>query len=218
MAFTTAYCTDEDIAIKNPGDFLAIIPSDQRIADFTDGVIVGWALSSITANFATRGAAAGMLVHLKKPSSYGVSGDLLIVDSLVGGVMNLRRKGFATGEGEPPAPLTGITGSVLTARPQIRDASYNLNKLYGVDDLWYGRRYLDLYDPAELSDVCAMMTMYQLYLSEARRSTKDDHWWAKAAMVKKDLDELIKSVAIHWAQAAPGESESSPFSTTVVRG
>jgi hypothetical protein len=229
------FCTDEDIAVRATADFTAIVPVDQLFARGTDGTIAGdgWTLSSPSANFQTLGLAAGHVVRLTAPkASFPTPGELLGVASVhPDGSVTLKRRGLDPGSGFPPGACSGVTFSVSTLMPQIRLASYDLDRRYGVNDLVVGRRSSDLFDPAELREACVLTVLFKLYLDQSRGTSepasiatgRSDVWGSKARWVKLELDELLSRVVVHWRPAtdglgnAPSEAPTTRFSMRVSR-
>lgn len=217
------YCTDESILIRVPGDFIAICPSDQRMALGLDGVTdaTGWLLTSPSVDFSTRGIQPGMVCLLSggKPA-IKPPGEAMIIASLSGPGLVLRRRGMASGVGDLPggaANLTGLTFNLPTLLPQIRKASYDLNRRYGVDDLVYGRRQVDLFDPQEVEDACVLTVLVNQYFAQGRQ-TKEDTFVAKAAQCQRQLDDLLRRVEVLWRPSLAGPDQSGPFNTRVRRG
>ena len=209
------YCTDEAIAIRAPGDFVAICPPDQRMAAGKAGTIPagGWALSDPGLDLSGAGITPGMLVHWAKSTPQGRAPELLAVDSFAGRAAVLRRKGLAAGQGDPPggpAGLSAIEYAVPTLLPQIRKACYDINRRYGVDDFFLGRRQSDLFDPREVEDVAVLTVLANQYGAMARQ-TKDDSFALKAKSAAAELQDLLRRVEVLWrpTPAAPGPAGAS---------
>ena len=223
----TALCTDEAIAIRVGGDFVAICPKGQKLADEQDGVINGWNLTSSTAgDFSVRGVTAGMMVNLATYSSTKPINELLVVDVVNTTTITLRRQGFASGVGDPPgspSALTAVSFTIVTMAPQIESVSFSLDREYGIDDLVTGRRNLDLYNPREAEMACVLETACRLYFA-AWRAAQNDTFFAKAKALQEEMKELKDRVLIHWiaisgtSGAGTVADSSSKFSTRLVRG
>lgn len=219
------YCTDEDIAVRAGGDLLALVPGDQKIASGSDGVFgVGdrWLLTSAGVDFVARGAAGGNICLLTAPKAvFRVPGDLLAVEAAEVGGLRLRRKGMTAGSGDPPGPIAGATGvefALLTLGPQISAESYEIDQLYGTDDLVYGRRHADQYDRRQLIELTAIRVIKNQYLSMARSSTNSDHMYAKYGEYKAKVELLEKRLQVMWTNAPPGLDKTSPFGVRALRG
>lgn len=205
------YCTDEDIAIRAAGDFVVVVPRDQVVAAGADGVLSGssWVLSSASvANFATRGVTPGQMVKLwgAKGTPAGAAfgpesaADLFAVDAVSGATLTLRRKGLASGQGQPPSAigLTGVGFSVVTLYPQIEDASFEIQQRYGIDDAVVGSATADLYKVRELRQATTLTVLHRLYLAMARDSSKPDDFARKASVLRHELSDVLALVALHW--------------------
>jgi hypothetical protein len=223
---TAGYCSDEDLALRAGADFGDLVPGDQSYAAGNDGTFSPsdrWTLASASADFAGQGVAAGMVALIALPRR-GIVPETqqLVVASVSGAGATLRRKGFAPGVGQPPAPPEGCDGvqfTVATLRPQILAATYDLNRRYGVDDLVLGRRTSDLYDPTELIQACVLTVLVARYHAVAKAAdpeTKDGGdaptLWGKARQYKRELEELLARVALHWIAPVigPGAGDRSP--------
>ncbi len=220
----TLYATDEDIAVRAPSDFAALCPHDQVLASGTDGEFPagdGWTLQANSVDFAAQGLAPGHVVQLLGPvSAFGTGGDLLVVDQVSAKSLRLRRKGQATGLGQPPAPLAGLTGVsflVTTLAPQIESASYDLNRRYGIDDRVAGLRTSDLYDLRELREVTVLYVLYMFYVNLSQ--TESDPFGVKARLYRGMLDEALARLTLLRNAAVPSNLEPpvTPFGTRMSR-
>lgn len=215
---TTAYATDEDIAVRFPSDYALLCPRGQLLASGLDGSFSAssrWTLQSASVDFAANGLTPGMVVQLLGPTAaLGAGGDVLVVDSASPGGLVLRRGGLAVGQGQPPAPAAGLTGVefvVTTLAPQIQVASTELNRRFGIDDQVPGRRSLDLADARELRDATVLTAVLGRYLDliqDANGVTA-----LKARLIKAQLDELLGRLALHWNSAEP----TTRFGTKMAR-
>jgi hypothetical protein len=209
------YCTDEDIAIQAGADFLELCPKDQVLATGVDGTFLsdGWTLASASVNFAGFGLfppapvtpaptpfeVAAPVIALSGGTPSGLGANILLsVASVAGAGATLRRKGLAAGVGAPPGlvPRSGIAFVVPTLAPQIEDASYDLDRRYGVDELVYGRRTADEYDPRELRRACVLTVLYRQYFAAARAA--DDTFARKAKVYQAELTDLLARAAVRW--------------------
>lgn len=228
LTLTTVYATDEDIALRAAGDFPLLCPRDQKLAEGTDGAFGPtdpWTLTSDAVDFAAQGLTPGLVVQLLKPTSlFAPPGEAFAVHAVAPGAITLRRKGQATGMGQPPGPpfvQTGISFLVATLAPQIERASYDLNRRYGIDDLIAGRRSVDLYDPREVNEATVLTVLCRQYLSMSRETGEHrDTFSAKAAQVKCELDDLLARVVVRWLPADVAGSRdtlTTRFSTRLTR-
>src|SRR5277367_3555082 len=100
------YATDEDIALRASADFALLCPRDQKVAAASDGTFSPtnlWTLLSNSVNFTANGVVAGQVVQLLGPSlAFRPPCEALVVASAFNGALTLRRKGLATGVGQPP--------------------------------------------------------------------------------------------------------------------
>lgn len=225
---STVYATDEDIALRVAADFSILCPKDQKLAAGVDGVFDSsdrWTLRSASVDFSNLGPSAGQVVLLTKPiASFKPQGEALAIVSTAPGAVTLRRKGLLPQVGQPPAPSSGLAGvefSITTLGPQIEDASYSLNRRFGIDDLVAGRQASSLYDPREVREATVLTVLCRQYLSLSREAGQDgDGFAAKAAAFKQELDDLLARAELHWKPAnATGNTElsTSRFSTRLVR-
>jgi hypothetical protein len=221
---TNSFCSDEDLAVTASADFPLLCPRDQALARGKDGVLSAgnaWLLTSASTNFGLAGVTTGCVVQLVGPvSSFRPPGECFgVVSASVDGVL-LRRKGAAAYAGLPPgAPgLSNVEFSISTLQPQIRAASLDLDRRYGVNDLVMGRRVVDLFDPTELRDAAVYATLVQVYLDASRGSSEPtaaatgraDVWGSKSKQYKLQLDELLARVSLHWTPQVGGALLSVP--------
>ena len=222
---TTVYATDEDIAIRAPADFPILCPRDQKLAAGSDGVFgaaLPWTLTSPSVDFSACGLTPGMILLLTKPAAtFRPPGEALVVVSTAPFAVALRRKGLASGAGQPPSAATGVEFAAVTLAPQIEAASYDLNRRYGIDDQVPGRRAIDLYDPREIREAAILSVLHRQYVAMSRETgDQGDTFGAKAALVKAELDDLLDRVVVRWGpQSAPAAAEGSTnrFGTRLVR-
>ena len=225
---TTVYATDEDIAVRAPADFPILCPRDQKLAWGSDGAFSPtspWVLTSSTVDFSARGLAPGNVVQLLQPvANFRPPGDSLVVDSIAPFAVTLRRKGLATGAGQPPGPSSALIGVEFTANtlgPQIERASYDLNRRFGIDDLVAGRRAVDLYDPREIREATVLSVLYRQYVAMSRETgEQQDAFAAKSALLKAELDDLLDRLVVRWGPpGAPmaAEGTTSRFGARLAR-
>jgi hypothetical protein len=210
-ALAEVYCTDEDIALRALGDYPQLCPDHQKLASGTDGVFSGagrWTLTSATVDFANAGVHAGNVIWLKAPrSQYRNDGELLAVESVGSdGSATLRRLGKGASVGQPPAPaagLTGVTFEVLTFDPQIDQASYEINRWYGIDATYPERTP---FDARQLSLLCVLWVLELAYGLNRRKRAED--FGLKYEVVKAELDDQRSRATVQWGpqglSARPG--------------
>ena len=226
-----SYATDEDIALRASADFSALCPRDQVLASGSDGVFLAsdpWTLTSASVDFSAFGLAPGQVARLTKPvTSFGASGDLLVIQALSPGAITLRRKGQAAGVGQPPSSSSGLTNvefAVRTLGPQIQLASFDLDHRFGIDDRIVGRRSVDLDDPLQLREAVVLTVLHQQYLDQSRQfsgpsDTPDDWYAAKARIAKAELTEVLDRLTLKWnaADVAARSIATTRFSTRLSR-
>lgn len=226
----TALCSDESIALRAGSDFALLCPQDQKLVSGTDGAIAqgSWVLTSSAVGAWPASVATGQVVQLLNHSNPIPKklNELLVVDSVSGAELTLRRKGMASGAGQAPgspAALSGVMFLIATLGPQIEQASYNLDRRFGIDDLVTGRRNSDLYDPREAEELCVLEVLKRQYI-DAWKAANDDVFKAKFLQINRDLDDLIARSVIHWSPASasdgagPIDDSTNRFTTRLVRG
>ncbi len=223
----TLYATDEDLAIRASPDFSLLCPADQTLAHGTDGVFGAsdrWTLTSATVDFAAQGLTPGQVVQLLGPTAnFKPPGECLVIDSVSAVGVRLRRKGFPSGVGQPPAPAGGLTGVeflVVSYEPQLSRASYDLAQRFGIDESLNGRRSADLYDPRQLREMTVLTVLHRQYLALSREAgSQEDVLSAKARRLKEELDEVLARAVLHWASdATTGDfTATTRFSAQIAR-
>lgn len=215
------YASDEDVAVRATGDFAVLAPDWQKAAFGIDGVFAPgapWTLSSATVDFEAAGVRSGHVVCLRKPtSSFKGSGELLAVASAAGTSLTLRRIGAGLGEGAPPAPWAGISGveyRIATLAPQIEEASFDLNRRFGIDPLVSSRSPAALFDRRELRAACVLTVLAQRYSAETRGGEGD--FPLKLQRINQDLSDVLARLEVRW-NSATGSGASSMFSTRISR-
>lgn len=217
-------CTDEDIATRFRGDF-EILCAREYLAAAKDGAIPAgspWTLASTSTRFASQGVAPGCVVVLDTPSaSFGAAGMLFAVDVAADSGLSLRRLNMAPGVGlapGPPAGLAGIGFKVPTMAAQIENASFDIELQFGVSAYATGRLSSDLVNPREVRAACVLTVVADRYFDLARQAEKgSDLYYAKAAMVKQQLTDLIDRVSVHWKPGPVLPEESSVFGMRIER-
>lgn len=215
------YCTDENIALRAWGDYMAVCPPSQKLAAGTDGVILStnrWELTSATVNFGVAGVIPGCVVSLKVGNTFGSNGEIFAVNSVSGGTVVLRRLGQNASVGQPPSPaagLTGITFSVLTFGPQIDVASYDANHFFGIDVISPTKSPARLYDQRELQSYVVLMVLKRAYAISLKQKAED--YALKLEQVSEELSDLTARLTIRWGSDGKSEPPTSIFSTRVRR-
>jgi hypothetical protein len=219
---STVYATDENIAIRASGDFALLCPDWQKLAAGIDGVFLPgapWSLGSASVNFSAAGVTSQHVVLLRKPSSaFKGSGELLAVESASGTTLTLRRLGSGPNLGQPPSPASGLTGVeflVATLDPQIEEASFDLNRRFGIDPMVAGRTPSDVYDLRDLRQACVLTVLAQRYSSETRGSSGD--FALKLSQVKQELSEVLARLQLRWDSSGVDTRSTGWFSTRLVR-
>ena len=217
----TVYATDENLAIRSSSDFTMLCPDWQKLAFGTDGAFAAgapWVLKSASVDFSAAGVAAQHVVWLRKPTTvFRGSGELLAVDGASGSGLTLRRLGTEPGVGYPPGPAAGLTGVeflIASLGPQIEEASFDLNRRFGIDPNVAGRSPADVYDLRDLRQACVLTVLAQRYAAETRGDHGD--FALKLAQVRQELSEVLARLTIRWGGGTDRQS-SNWFSTRIVR-
>lgn len=212
------YATDEDIKVRCSGDFDMLAPADQSLAAGTDGAInvsSPWVLNSVSANFAASGLTAGNVISLKL-TVHGPATHFAVV-SVTTNATTFRRVGMLASQGQPPviANVTGLTYSVQTFRAQIEDASYDLNRRFGINDDFADRQASYLYDARELRQACVLTVLMRQYATESR--TKDGDFASKLTVVSRELDDVLARISVKFGSLGQGSEPVNRFSMRVRR-
>lgn len=198
----TIYATDEDIAVRCGPDFATLCPADQVVAAATDGAFAAgdrWTLTSASTDFVARGAAAGQVAQLLKPTTqFRPQGTRFAVQSAAAGGLTLRRLGQVAGIGQQPSPAGGLTGVefvIGTFGPQLERASIDLDRRFGIDPSVPGRSASNIRDLTPLRDAAVLSVLVQRYrlLGEGSESFE-----GKADSLSKELDALLAGLSIAW--------------------
>ncbi|WP_165072111.1 hypothetical protein [Paludisphaera rhizosphaerae] len=214
------YATDEHLAIRAGGDFVALTPAWQVAAAGSDGAFASgspWDLTSASIDFEAAGIGPGSVCLLTRPqTTFRGSGVLLAVDQVDGPTATLRPIG--PGSGSSPVPAAGLSGVVFafpTLRPQIEDASFDLNRRYGIDPASLYRNPSNLVDLRELRAACVVTVLLNRYTFEARG--KDGDYRAKARLLRDDLDQMLARLGLRWTPAVAAPRRTTPFNTRISR-
>gem|GEM_PF-5517217 len=160
-----------------------------------------WELTSASAGgrFGSAGILPGMIAILSARSG-GVEGggQQFAVRGVSAGVLTLRGKGLAAGQGWPPTYSGPVRYQVRSLRPQIVAAAADIGRRYGIgrvgDPPFSG-------DARVLADLVVLSVLYRAYLLFARQADGDD-FSRKAKSIKADLDATIGLLP----PGAPGNS------------
>lgn len=219
---STVYAADEDVAVRAPGDYAVLAPAWQKLAQGTDGVFAAgepWTLVSGSTDFQAAGVGPGHVVLLRKPSTaFKGSGELFAATSASGGSLVLRRIGMDAGRGAPAAPAAGLAGVeflVATLGPQIEEASFELNRRFGIDPAVPGRSPADLLDARDLRHACVSTVLARRYASEARSGEGD--FALKLRRAEAELAEALARLDVRWGPPGADRQPASVFSTRIVR-
>ena len=218
---TTVYATDESIAIKAASDYDALCPPGQTLARGSDGVFASgtpWVLTSASIDFEDQGVGVNDVVLLTTPKTlFPGSGEFLAVESASGGSLTLRRVGEAAGVGQPPGigGATGVTFEIETFYPQIEEASFDLNRRYGIDPAVTGRAPSDLYDLRDLRLATVCKVLRDRYTAESRDSRSD--FARKAKAMDDELTQVMSRLSVRWAASATAPQSAGWFGMMIVR-
>ena len=215
------YATDEEVALCIPRDYASVCPVWQSLASGVDGTFepnAPWVLTSTSVNFQTMGVGPGNVVSLDKSSVGLEKGSLFAVDSASGGSLMLRRLGQQLGVGMPPGPLGGTSGvkfDVRTFSLQIDDASYDVNRIFGIDPDIPNRSPSQLRDLRELRRLTATMVAVRAFTENSEE--KADDFARKLALLADQESRLRESVSVQWGALGLSDRPSSIKTGTVIR-
>lgn len=209
----TTYCTDEDIIVLCPGDFVTLVPKDQVIAQGTDGVFSSgdlWTISSASNAFIAQGVQVGHVVQITGPkSAFGGSGTKMAVSSVQTSSVTLRRIGRQTGWGVAPSPVGGLTGvsfTVATFGPQIESASYDINARYGIDPNFALVAPSQVYDLRALRQMTVLTVVVKAYRTDNR--AKEGDFARKLMGYQQELSDVLARGDLKW-NTITGENPQS---------
>lgn len=219
------YCTDEDIALVAGEDFGALASRSTARAAASDGVFpagLSWELRSASVDFAAQGVGANSVVLLFAPSAnFGRvgTGEAFAVNSASAGSAYLRRLGEAPGIGQPPGPAAGLTDvrfACYTFAAQIDRASFQANRLCGIDPAQSGRHPGDLTDLRELRDWTVLTVLRWAYAAQPK--TEGSDFSVKLGLICAELAEVAGRLQVRWGPGGRSEAPSGPRSARVRRG
>jgi hypothetical protein len=209
------YVTDESIYSMSPQDFPALVPRSNIWGYGADGTIAAadpWTLHSDQNDFASMDIRPGMLVRFLAPKTiYGSTGEIYAVDAV--GVasdreITVRRIGAVARAGEPPGDdvdLSGITFDILTLRPQIEQASSQIDARlaigYATDR---GRADLSPATRDQIRTLCAFMVLRDQYLAMAASMNEigagKSTFSAKSNEYADRVDTLTRTIRVVFVQ------------------
>jgi hypothetical protein len=219
------YCTDEDIAVRAAGDFIALCPQWQQMAAGTDGVFQmssPWTLYSTATNFGTNKIAPNQVVILTAPkANFPGGGVLAAIDSVSmdGTNVTLRRLHQDLGVGNPFAPaagLTGVTFTINTLGPQIEEASFDIKRRFGIDETITDRTSSWIFDLRDLRMATVLSVLLSRYTQEARGDRGD--FPRKITQIKSELQGVLDRVQVRWGPQGNSEPPVTIFSCRLLRG
>jgi hypothetical protein len=231
----TLYCTDEHIAIRCGPDFTSLLPDSQLLAWGNDGVfgaLDSWTLTSVSTDFDVQLSPIwyhqstgltdriGYVCWLRRPqSAFPAGGHLMGIAATDGSSLTLRRVGMAVNQGQAPSPAAGLLGvsfNVATFRPQIEEATYDLNQQYSIDDAVLMRSPTYMTDMRVLRRACVCKVLLDRYSDASRVGTGD--YGYKVDLLKAELGGLQDTLEVRWGpQGQNSIPPSSIFTTRLVR-
>lgn len=214
---TSLFCTDEDIATRFRGDYESLC-AREYLASGTDGAFSAgspWTLTSASTHWISQGVIPGSVVALRSPATqFGSAGALLAVDSVAqdGSSVTLRRLNMAAGTGLPPGVggVSNVSFAVPTMRGLIENATYDIERRYGINALISGRTVASMFDLREVRNLCVLTVVIPRFLDLARQaSANQDLYFAKYGSLKSELDDLLARVVIHWTASPDPSSQTA---------
>lgn len=203
-------------------DFPLLVPPSQKHASGTDGVIGSgnlWLLSSATVDFNSWGIKAGQIVHLTGPKvNFPSPGQCWVIETVDASGITIRRPSQLAGVGQPPSPsggLTAISFAVLTVFPQIENASYDINRIFGVDDTIPYRDPASIIDQRQLEAVTVLKTLADLYMQASRQP--DDDFAVKGRAYAKQAADALARINLLWDSSNTLAVQTGRFNTRLTR-
>ncbi len=218
------YATDEDIAVRAGGDWFMLAPAWQCMAAGTDGYFSSgtpWVLHSTATNFGSNGVSPNQVVQLSGPkANYPGSGQFLAIDSVStdGTYLTLRRLHKDLNVGQPPAPaagLTGVTFTINTLDPQTEEASFDIKRRFGIDELIAYRSSTWVYDLRDLRMATVLTVLKNRYTQEVRVERGD--WSYKINLIRSQLDQVLDRVQVRWGPYGNSAEPSTIFNCKISR-
>lgn len=219
---TTVWSTDEDLYVRSLTDFPLLAAASGVLAKASDGQVQPgdlWTLSSASVDFAAYGIRAGQIVYLTGPvSAFKSPGQCWVAGSVGPSGVTLRRPKAAASVGAHPvsAALTGIVFQVLTMGPQIENASYRINRIFGVDPSVTGRSPTDLYDARQLEEATSYRALADAYWALSRQENGDD-FKAKARFYNEQATAAEDRINLIWSANNRPQQQTSKFNMRITR-
>jgi hypothetical protein len=223
------YCTDEDVAIRSPGDFSVLCPEHQTLATGTDGVLTtgtsgtSWNFASASNDFVAQGVLSGCVLELQKTRGSGVVSGMdamLAVDSIAG-PHDLRIRRIGAPAGRNPGPLSpttsGLTFLVATLYPQIENAAYEINQRYGIDAKIPYRDPGSAYDLRQLRQLNVAMVLENQYEAMSREGDDKDEFARKWKHWGNIREKLESGVSLRWGQSGEDQAPTWRFGARTSR-
>lgn len=218
------YATDEDVFIYAQGDFAALAPPSQMMAQGTDGVFAPnspWILTSASVDFAAQGVTPNCIIQLTSPKSqYPGGGQFLAVDSVSNNAITLRRPYKDLNVGQAPAPVAGLTSVGFVANtlgPQLVEAAYDLKQRFAINDTGqdFSRSSAFLYDVEVMRRPTVYWVLYERYTNEQRGDRGD--FPIKARKFQAKLTEVLDRIQVRWGPQGYSQEASTIFSCKLQR-
>ena len=217
----TVWATDEHVARAEAADFPLLCPVAQKVASGSDGAILAGSFSFTSAvNFSLQGVLPGNMLQLTGPSATINLKDLLVVDTVAGTTITLRRLRMSAGMGQPPVGTnaTGVTFLIATLAPQIEEASYEINRDFGLDDLVPGAQPSQVIDQRAATSATVALVLIGQYLAMARQSgANKDHFTAKSEFYRDRFRSLRDKLAFRISGSLGG-ANTATFNRRIRRG
>ncbi len=183
-----SFASEEQLALRAPADFLAILPLEQAVASGIDGRLSpgdSWTLRSTSVDFQMQGVESGQLVRLSLATGPLPSpGQLYVVESVSGNAISIRRMGQPGGVGQPPAPLSGLEEVeflIVTFMPQLVQSSEDVASRLGLASV--GGALCDpIRDTHTVRDLTILKVLYQLYEAASLRSESEIDGYSRLSM------------------------------------
>src|SRR4029077_5216092 len=94
------------------------------------------------------------------------------------------------------AGLAAVVFTVNTLDPQIEEASFDLKRRFGIDELVAGRSSYWVYDLRDLRMATVLSVLLDRYTQETR-SDKGD-FALKIGRIRQQLDDVLGRVQVRW--------------------
>lgn len=193
-----SYATDEDVVLRSPMDFASTLPFGQTLASGIDGEFQAgsrWTLRSAKVNFGAQGVRAGQVVRIRPlVGSSTYSGELYVVATVLGSMIEIRRPGQSPGMGQPPSPVEGLQGAeflVTDLSPSLEGASYEVASRLG-QVARDGTLLPPGVDRAVLRDLTVVVVLRTLYDNASTGlDAPADSFASRAARYRMDFEDRL---------------------------